>query len=185
MGHDYSDGVETCRSMKHYYSAVDSLRKNNAIEIYSPVDGSIITVSNDGHGASVGLNNKQIQIRPDVQPAFIIRLFHCDLVSAAVVEGKKVQAGELIAHARLFYEDLGEHSDSFDIAVWVNTQDGMRLVPYPDIMMDKVFNDYILRGAHSRQDFVISKEARDADPLQCNGEAFISSGHLEDWVVLN
>jgi len=184
-GHDYSDGSETCRSMKHYYSVHDSLRKNNAVEIYSPVEGSVVSVSNDGHGASIGLNNKQIQIKPDDQPAFIIRIFHCDLASSAIATGKKVQAGESLGYARLYYEDLGEYSGSFDIAVWVNTPAGMRLVPYFDVMKDEVFNGYILRGAGSRQDFVISREARDADPLECSGETFLTGGHLEDWVTLH
>ncbi len=184
-GHDYSDGAETCRSMKHYYSVYDSLRNNHTVEIYSPVDGSIVAVSNDGHGASIGLNNKQVEIKPDDQPAFIFRIFHCDLASSAVAAGRKVRAGELLGHARLYYEDLGEHAGSFDLAVWVNTPDGMRLVPYFDTLEDGVFNTYISRGANSRQDFVITKEARDADPLQCSGEAFVSSGHLEDWFVLH
>jgi hypothetical protein len=184
-GHDYSDGFETCRSMKHYYSAYEKYRENNTIEIYSPVAGSIVSVSNDGHGASIGLNNKQVQIRPDEQPAFIFRIFHCDLVSSAITAGKKVQAGELLGHARLYYEDLGEHAGSFDIAVFVNTPSGMRLVPYFDTLEDTVFNDYVSRGAHSRENFVITKEARDADPLECNGETFVTSGHLENWVVLH
>jgi hypothetical protein len=32
-GHDYSDGSETCRSMKHYYAVYDSLRENDTVEI--------------------------------------------------------------------------------------------------------------------------------------------------------
>jgi hypothetical protein len=171
--------------MKHYYSVYDSCRKNDTVEIYSPADGSIASVSNDGHGASIGLNNKQIQIRPDDQPAFIIRIFHADLASSAIATGRKVQAGELLGYARLYYEDLGEYADSFDIAVWVNTPAGMRLVPYFDVMEDEVFKSYILRGAGSRQDFVISREARDADPLECSGETFLTGGHLDDWVTLH
>jgi hypothetical protein len=185
MGHDYSDRFETCRSMKHYYSAKEIYRKNNTIEIYSPVAGSINSVSNDGHGASIGLNNKQIQIKPNDQPAFIFRLFHCDLVSSAIVTGKTVQAGELLGYGRLYYDDLGEYSDSFDIAVWVNTPSGMRLISYFETMKDAVFNAYISRGALSRQDFIISKEARDADPLECNGESFVNGGHLENLFILN
>jgi len=57
-------------------------------------------------------------------------------------------------------------------------------VPYPDMMTDEVFNSYISRGANSRLDFVISREARDADPLECSGESFLTRGHLEDGFVL-
>ena len=41
------------------------------------------------------------------------------------------------------------------------------------------------RGA--REDFAITKEQRDADPLTCAGLDFLTfgSGALEDWVFLN
>jgi hypothetical protein len=79
FGHSYTDGFETCRSMKHYYSPYKYYRENNTVEIHSPVNGTIVSVLNDNFGASIGLNNKQIQIRPDDQPAFICTIFHCDL----------------------------------------------------------------------------------------------------------
>ena len=40
------------------------------------------------------------------------------------------------------------------------------------------------RGAASPQDFIITKEERDAGPLQCNVDQFVDSGHLENWVIL-
>jgi hypothetical protein len=184
IGHSYTDDFETCRSMKHYYTPYENYRENNTVKIYSPVSGTIVTVSNDGHGASIGLNNKQIHIGPDDQPAFTFVIFHCDLASSAITAGKKVQAGELLGYARLYYEDLAEYATSFDIALWVHTPTGMRLIPYFDTMKDVVFNNYISRGALSRQDFKISEEARDADPLECNGESFLTSGQLENWVML-
>jgi hypothetical protein len=171
--------------MRHGYSVYESYRENNTVEVYSPVAGDIVSISNDGHGASIGLNNKQVQIRPQGQPAFVIRIFHCDLASSAIAAGKKVTAGELLGYARLYYDDLAEYADSFDIAVFVNTPDGSRLISYFDIMEDMLFSDYIARGATSRQDFIITKEERDADPLQCNGEWFVDGGHLENWVILN
>jgi hypothetical protein len=184
VGHDYSDSFESCRSMKHYYSVYASYRMNNTVEIYSPVAGDIVSITNDWHGASIGLNNKQIQIRPAGQPAFIIRIFHCDLASSAGVTGKKVNAGELLGYARLYYDDLPEYADSFDIAVFVNTPEGVRLISYFDILENVVFDSYMSRGATSPQDFIITKEARDADPLQCNGDQFVDGGNLENWVTL-
>ncbi len=184
FGHNYTDGFETCRSMKHYYNPYENYRENNTVEIYSPINGTIISVLNDGHGASIGLKNKQIQIRPDDQPAFIFVFFHCDLASSAVITGNKVQAGELLGYARLYYDDLKEYATSFDIAVWVNTPSGMRLIPYFDTMKDAVFDSYISRGADSRQDFTITKQARDADPIECNGESFVTSGNLDNWFTL-
>jgi hypothetical protein len=185
FGHSYTDDFETCRSMKHYYNPFVNYRLNNTVEIYSPVDGTLVSVVSDGHGQSIGLNNKQIQIRSDEQPAFTIVLFHCDLISSAIETGKRVQAGDLLGYARLYYDDLNEYATSFDIAVSVNTPSGMRLIPYFSCMSDAGFNPYLTRGVSSRQDFVISPEERDADPLQCNGETFLHEGNLENWVTLN
>jgi hypothetical protein len=185
FGHSYTDGTELCRSMKHYFMPFTDFLDNNTVAIYSPCNGTITSVSNDGHGASTGLTNKVIQIRPDDQPAFICEIFHCDLVSEAIKTGKEVQAGELLGHARLYYDDLNEYANSFDIALWVQTPSGMRLISYFEAITDDLFELYISRGAYTREDFIISKEARDADPNQCDGERFLTSGTLENWVVLN
>jgi len=185
VGHSYTDGTETCRSMKHYYAPYDAYRENDTVEIYSPVRGTITTVVNDGHGASIGLKNKQIHIRPDDQPAFNFVIFHCDVLSSAIATGKKVAAGELLGYARLYYDDLDEYADNFDIAVSVNTPSGNRLVPYFETMDDVTFDGYVSRGAVSRDEFTITREARDADPLECDGETFMTSGTLENWVTLD
>lgn len=185
FGHSYTDGNETCRSMKHYFDPFQEFRKNDMVEIYSPVDGIITSVVNDGHGASIGLKNKEIQIKSADQPAFVFILFHCDIISEAIASGKSVQAGELLGYGRLFYDDLQQYVTSFDIAVSVNTPAGMRLISYFDVLNDQVFNEYASRGANTRSDFVITREARDASPLQCDGETFLNSGTLENWVTLN
>jgi len=184
FGHSYTDGFETCRSMKHYYNPYEMYRQNQTVEIYAPVTGIITSISDDGHGASLGLTNKQIQIRPEAQPAFTFVLFHTDLASVEIVTGKQIKAGELLGYARLYYEDLDEHATSFDIAVWVNTPSGSRLVSYFDTLADGVFDAYISRGATSRQDFIITQAERDTDPLECSGEAFITSDGLVNWVIL-
>ncbi|MBN1790981.1 MAG: hypothetical protein JW830_10830 [Bacteroidales bacterium] len=185
FGHSFTDGSESCRSMKHYYNPYPDFRQNNTVEIYSPVNGTIVSVVNDGHGASIGLTNKEIQIRPDDQPAFVFILYHCDLASADVATGEKVGEGDLIGFARMYYDDLDQYATSFDIAVWANTPSGMRLISYFDTMKDDLFSDYVSRGVTSRQDFVITRDARDADPLQCNGETFLTTGEIENFVTLD
>jgi hypothetical protein len=185
VGHSFTDGFESCRSMKHYFGPFETYRKNRTVEIFSPVDGTVVSISQDGHGASVGLNNKQVQIKPDGQPAFIFRIFHTDLASEGVVQGMKVKAGDLIGYARMFYDDLNEYANSFDIAVHVNTPSGTRLVSYFETLQDSVFAGYTARGPGSREDFIISRQARDSDPLQCDGETFLSAGNIHNWVVLN
>jgi hypothetical protein len=185
FGHSSTDGTEECRSMKHYYTPYSNYRENNTVEIYAPVTGRIVSVSNDGHGTSMGLKNKEIQLMPDDQPAFIIVIYHCDLISPAIATGKDIQAGELLGHASLYDEELDQYSTSFDIALWVNTPQGARLISYFEAMTDDLFNHYISRGADSRQDFIIPREERDADPLLCDGETFLTEGNLENWVTLS
>jgi hypothetical protein len=60
----------------------------------------------------------------------------------------------------------------------------MRNVSFFDILKNDVFNNYIDKGAVSRQDFIISREERDGDPLECNGETFLTSGNIENWFIL-
>ncbi|GAI87613.1 unnamed protein product [marine sediment metagenome] len=52
-------------------------------------------------------------------------------------------------------------------------------------MSDSLFQDYQARGLNSRDDAIISKEARDTDSLTCDGEEFTDSGNLENYVVLD
>jgi len=72
-----------------------------------------------------------------------------------------------------------------DIAVGVNTPNGWKLISYFDVMTDSVFQNYQARGLTSRNDVIISKEARDGDPLTCDGEEFTDGGNLENWIILN
>jgi hypothetical protein len=48
-----------------------------------------------------------------------------------------------------------------------------------------LFQGYQSRGLNSRTDAIISKQARDADNLTCDGETFTNTGNLENWIVLN
>ena len=188
FGHSFTDGFESCRSMKHYFAPYPIYRENNNIEMYSPVKGTIASVDNEFFGSSIGLTNKQIYIRPDDQPAFTIVLYHCDLVSSAIQVGKKVEHGELLGYARMYYDDIGEYTNSFDIAIWANTTEGGRLVSYFHVINEAVFNQYLSRGVPSREEFIISQAQRDATPLQCLGESFVNEvneGNPEGWVILN
>ena len=184
FGHSFTDGTEACRSMKHYYDPYEFYRTNNTVEIYSPVSGTIMEILNERYGASINLTNKHIIIRPSDQPAFTIVIFHCDLISSSIQMGRVVKAGELLGYARLYYDDLDTYSTSFDIALWVNTPAGMRLISYFDAMHDTIFAEYTSRGVLSRQEMIITREQRDADPLECIGEEFISEGTIENWIIL-
>lgn len=183
-GHDYSDGCETCRSMKHYFAPFPAYRVNGTVPVRSPVNGIVVRVDPEGHGASVGLQNKQIQIRSTLHPEFTFILFHIDLASAAIVPGAVLAAGDPIGHARLQYPDLSEVAHDFDIAVRVQTPYGMRYVSWFDLVSDTLFASYLARGAKARGNFILARATRDSDPLSCSGETFTTTGAFPNWFVL-
>ncbi|MCD6117176.1 hypothetical protein J7K93_09190 [bacterium] len=168
-GHDYSDDFESCRSMKHYFWP-DSSIDWAAIKIFSPVSGTVVRLYEEWAGT-------QVQIQSSKYPKFIFTIFHINLVNP-LHEGDSVTEGQ----------QLGTHIGSqtmSDIAVGYDTSEGYRLVSYFQVMTDALFLSYKGRGVDSRDELIISKEARDADPLGCNGETFSTSGTLENWVTLN
>ncbi|MGB8658157.1 MAG: hypothetical protein WCE90_10300 [Candidatus Zixiibacteriota bacterium] len=169
VGHSYSDNFESCRSMKHYFQAKDAVDWS-AIKIFSPVQGTVFRMIEEWAGT-------QVQIQSTQYPAFCFIIFHINLAVPLEV-GDVINAGQ----------QLGTHIGSqtySDIAVAVNTPGGWKLVSYFDVMTDWVFQGYQARGVSSREALIISKQARDADTLTCNGEAFANSGHIENWVILN
>ena len=169
-GHDYSDDFESCRSMKHYFVPKDGIDWTT-VQVYSPIKGKVIRTSQESVGGI------QVQICPDEYPAFYFAIFHINLINP-LNDGDDISAGQL----------LGTHVGSqtwSDIAVGVTTPDGRKLVSYFDVMTDEVFQAYQARGLTTRTDVIISKEARDADTLNCNGESFLNTGRLENWVYLN
>jgi hypothetical protein len=58
------------------------------------------------------------------------------------------------------------------------------LVSYFDVMTDSLFHTYESQGVNARSDMVISREQRDADPLTCDGERFLTEGNLPNYVDL-
>lgn len=175
-GHDYSDSFESCRSMKHYFWPYggDPGQIHNppwtSMSVYSPVSGTVSKVRDEWAG-------KQIQIKSQEYPAFYFIIFHVNLGGPLDV-GDSVTAGQ----------PLGNHASDdtmSDIAVGVNTPGGWKLVSYFDVMTDTMFLAYQARGIGSRDEVIISKQARDADPLTCSGDTFTSTGSLEHWVTLN
>lgn len=52
-------------------------------------------------------------------------------------------------------------------------------------MTDDVFAAYATRGVASRIDMIVTRAQRDADPLTCDGQAFLTVSSLPDRVDLN
>jgi len=67
------------------------------------------------------------------------------------------------------------------------TQGRTKYISYFEVMPDSVFGKYQALGVKNREDLIISKAARDAKPLKCNGEWFAE--HYEsdpnNFVYLN
>jgi len=168
-GHDFIDDFEVCRSMKHYFNPIATVEWSE-IEVYSPINGTIVGWTNDGDKGTA------ITIESSAFPGVAVTAFHVSLTSPPAI-GDTVAAGDRLG------THYGSESNS-DIAVGIVKPDGYMLVSYFDVMTDDVFRDYEARGASSRSDFVITAAERDADPLTCEGEEFSSSGTLPQWFDL-
>lgn len=169
-GHDYSDAYEHCRSMKHYFEPRGDIDWST-VKIFAPVTGTITRVEQEWAGT-------KIEIESETYPAFRFSVFHVNLSVQRNV-GDKITAGQ----------QLGTHIGSqtlSDISVIVNDplKQG-RMVSYFEVMTETLFQTYMNRGISSREDLIISKETRDANPLTCSGDTFTSADPLEIWVVLN
>jgi hypothetical protein len=174
-GHDYSDDFESCRSMKHYYdprAGVDRL----SLALFSPVDGTVLGTTNEWDGPDVW-KGEAVGIRVDGHPAFDVVIFHVNL-DRDLVPGDRVTAGERLGTSQK------QSGTVTDMAVGVHTPSGYMLVSYFEIIQDRVFERYRRVGARKRSQFIISREDRDADPLECDGEEFVNGGNLENWVTL-
>lgn len=168
-GHDYSDDFESCRSMKHYFKPKGNVDWST-IKIFSPVKGKVVRVDEEWAGT-------QLRIKSDQYPAFYFIIFHVQLANP-------LKVGDSVAEGQQLGTHIGSQTQS-DIAVGVSTPNGWKLISYFDVMTDALFQVYQSRGIGSRSDLIISKEVRDADPLNCNGETFGTTGTLENWVNLN
>lgn len=167
IGHSYTDDFETCRSMKHYYVPKDDVDAT-AIKIFSPIDGTVQHLEQEWAGT-------QIRIVSQEYPTFVFILFHVNEIDLEI--GDKIIAGQQIG------THIGSETWS-DIAVGQESGAGWRLNSYFDVMADTLFTNYQERGLLFRDDAVISPEARDGDPLQCDEEDFSDSGNIENWVYL-
>jgi hypothetical protein len=169
FGHDYKDAFESCRSMKHYF-VPKNFQNAAAIAVRSPLKGEVTRAYQEWAGW-------QLHIRSDSVPALTVILFPVGLTRPLAV-GEKLAAGQAI----------GTHVGSMtasDVAVSIMEPKGFRLVSYFEAMTDAVFARYAARGVPARSSMIITREQRDADPISCNGEAFLNAATLPVWMDLN
>ncbi|MEO8084934.1 MAG: hypothetical protein ABI780_14010 [Ardenticatenales bacterium] len=194
VGHDYSDGVERCRSMKHYLKFVGGEPGEahdpswTTVPIVSPLAGTVVSVQAEWAG-------DQIRIRSTVDARYTAVLFH--VRRAVGVDGDvAVDVGSVLASGQAIGSHASDETMS-DLAVEFDdpaTPQGRRLVSAFDggVMGDAAFAAFAARGgagggAGGRADraaLIIGREERDADPLTCDGEAFAGEGRIANWVVL-
>lgn len=161
-GHSYEDGVETCRSMKHYFKNPDANTK-----IYAPING--IVTKNEVENTF----GTQLWITSKDYPAITFKLFHVNL-NKAYATGATVSAGE----------QLGTHigtSTWSDVAVQVITSPtiskaSQRYVSYFETLTDAAFLPFKNRGIANPQALILTQAQRDANPLTCSGETFTNAG---------
>jgi hypothetical protein len=174
-GHDYSDDFESCRSMKHYFRPYDAT-DYASIRIFAPMDGTIVGTTEEWLGQDL-YKGTVVGIRPDGQEAFCVALFHIDLKKALTVGERVVSGQELGTSAKL-------SGTATEISIEAHTPGGVKLVSFFEAMSDAVFDQYRSRGVASRQTAIIPRAERDADPLTCDGETFLDSGSLENYIEL-
>jgi hypothetical protein len=172
-GHDFSDGEETCRNMKHYFEFHwgNGAPSWTTEVVVAPVRGTIsMAVAEQQYGI-------QLYLQPDAPHDYLIRLFHVTPV-ATLHTGDVVEEGQ----------PLGTHaSDMTDADVALSSFAGHpeEYVSFFDAVTDDLFAAFQARGVMTRDDLIISRAARDADPLSCAADGmFLTHGSLPDWVQL-
>ena len=90
VGHDYSDGFESCRSMKHYFQPSNTVNWAS-IQIRSPVAGTVSRLDQE----SLAGSGTQMRIKSRDFPAFYFILFHVR-TNGLVSVGDSVSAGQLL-----------------------------------------------------------------------------------------
>jgi len=179
-GHDYSDSVESCRSMKHYFSPKLEERLNNNVPVFAPFAGTIVLLNTEWEGfVDDGVTDQRVFIRSESNPAVLTVLFHIDLMSSELVAGSSVSSGQQLGYARMVSD--GSTTHDFDIGAHINTTAGVRYVSYFELIESDIFSGYSSFGAN-RSDFIITEAERDADPLTCDGQTFTSFGSLWSWI---
>jgi hypothetical protein len=168
-GHDYSDDVEDCRSMKHYFVPRLASIDASTIPVSAPVTGTVERIRQEWAGV-------QVEIQAADYPAFRVILFHVN-ATIPIQEGTRLQAGQRIG------THIGNQTSS-DVAIAVDSTLGRRYVSWFEAITDELMAGYQARGIASRAAAIISRAERDASPLTCNGETFSSPGTLPTWVNL-
>ena len=189
------DGREMKRNMKHYMTVLPEYNKEETVEIYAPYDGTVALMRGEdvAHKFEGELWIAQDRGIFSLLPPLGLWMVNFEHVRprADLRYGSTVKAGELVAYASFWAYKTG----TFD-ALYATMGIPPRRVdnwasPFADL--DSVFNhmdetvlaEYERRGI-TRENIIISKEARDANPCvyRDGGPYFEGSGGLPNSVTL-
>jgi len=168
-GVDYSDDVEHCRSMLHYFEPRGDLEWQS-LAVFSPVTGKITGLVTDRPEV-------EMIIQAQEYPDFEFHLFNLNPIES-LQPGNNVRAGERVG-------SYVERQTPAAIAVSVNTTRGKRLISWFDVIADTLWQIYGKCGIGTTAEFIITRVARDADPVSCSAGRFTTTGHLESWTTMN
>lgn len=186
-----TDNRETKRNMKHYFGQKDEYSNTaDKVEIYAPFDGYISSWRPNESGE----NNANLWVTKSPFPLgrWGVSVDHVAKLENLKV-GDRVKAGQLIGYA-----DLSGNHYSFDFIYSRPRIPTVRIdnwsSPYGNLdsifnhMSDKVWAEYQKRGIVSKDQIIISKESRDANPCvyQGSGPYFIGGENWkkDNWVEL-
>lgn len=171
---------ETKRNMKHYfYLKKKYTAEPGMVAFYAPFDGYVQDIM--GFKGEEGRSADSKDLTISAQKGFIARHNSWSFIFLHIVpkdglkKGDAVKAGESVGHAALdippFY--------SFDVIYGQMASFPKRIDnwmdPYAELdsvfnhMSDRVLAEYKVLGADSKDDFINSKEYRDANPCQYEG----------------
>ena len=193
-----TDPTETNRSMKHYFSPSEPFRtsaSNDTLQVHAPFEGVIYRVTDEGHDS--GYVNKQVWIQSDASLDIFAILFHVNLLDTfpqywndypaehwpyhsdddTDFDRRTVSSGEVIGYADL----RGTISDIAILKKIDSTE--YHYLSYFDesVMTEEVFALYREYDLASRDDVIVSRAFRNANPLP---DDCWDSSREEDWFTL-
>jgi len=201
FGTNNPDDFESCRCMTNSFIPFQEYWDlDNEIEIYSPINGVItqiipVYVNDSGKWVLPAENSAtRVYIRSEEHPDFIVEIRLVDIRITDIKSGMKVSEGQLIGYANL--DSVETVLQTPFISIHLNTNicpdANLKKLSYFDVITDDLFEGFIDRGAKSRDQFIISKEDRDNDPLVCvwSSDEMIAfsfiweKGNIKNWVYL-
>jgi len=197
LGINYHDSFENCRSLSHNFYAFEEYQVEQNIKIFSPINGTITAIegswmNNSGIWEPTESNLiKKITIQSSEYPAFSVTISFVDIREMGLNTEMKVLAGQQLGYSNT--DVINSVTNLNSIKIVVNTiicPSDHKKLSYFDVITDNLFEDYKDRGATTREDFIISKEERDLDPLECtfdyiaNAEFINQKGNLPNWIYL-